>query len=59
MLNNLYQITVQLNTLTQPLRELLKDVDFGRSKISNEAVEKLCVNNDTCFRYFDKSIYKV
>ena len=41
MLNNLYQITAQLNTLTQPLRELLKDVDFGRSKISNEAVEKL------------------
>ena len=48
MLNNLYQIIVQLNTLTHPLIELLqKDVVFDWPETCNEAFGRLkfCINS--------------
>lgn len=59
MLNDLYKIIVHLNTITHPFRELLqKKVVFDWTETCSEAFEKLklCMNSDTCFSYFDKSI---
>ena len=59
MLNNLYQIIVQLNTLTHPLTELLqKYVVFDWTETCNETFVKLklCINNDYCLSIW-KNLY--